>query len=213
MVVTQLKEVTMKTIFLVTLATAHRVSELQALSHSVCFSRDGSALLAFKPEFLAQTEFPDRPVAREFRIESLASLTDDRYKRLLCPVRAVKYYLKLTKMVGRAKTLFVSPRDFTRPLTRSGVAYFLRETIQNAYGDVPLHLQALTRVNAHEIRAVSTSLRFKYNMKQVEIIRRAYWRSRTIYCSRYIRDISSKYLDVSALGPLSVAQGVVWPID
>ena len=43
----------MKALFLTALATAHRVGELQALSSSVGFGRDGSALLSFSPTFLA----------------------------------------------------------------------------------------------------------------------------------------------------------------
>ena len=213
MLAESMRQVTMKVLFLVALATAHRVGELQALSHSVGFSRDGSALLAFTPEFIAKTEYPDRPVHRSFRIESLSSLTLEREELLLCPVRALKAYLKLTKAAGRAKTLFVSPRNFSQPLSKNGISFFLRETIKHAYKEVSPHLQLLTRVNAHEIRAVSTSLRFKYNLGQVVLIKRAYWRSNTVFCYRYLRDISSVFLDVSALGPLVVAQGVVRPLD
>ena len=85
--------------------------------------------------------------------------------------------------------------------------------IMKAYQDIPPELRTLTRVNAHEVRAVATSMRFKYNLSQANIIRRAYWRSNTVFCSRYLRDISHAFLDVSGLGPLIVAQGVVHPAD
>ena len=51
-----LKEMTMKTLFLVALATANRVGELQALSDQVGFSHDGSVLLSFSSTFLAKAE-------------------------------------------------------------------------------------------------------------------------------------------------------------
>ena len=208
-----IREATMKTLFLIALATAHRVGELQALSSNVGFSRDGSALLAFAPEFIAKTESLSRPVARDFRIEALSSLTDDRSELLLCPVRAIKKYLKLTRSPGRASRLFVSPRDFSKPLSKNAISHFLKNVILSAYECIPPQVKTLTRVNAHEIRAVATSLRFKYNLGQVSLIKRAYWRSNTVFCSRYLRDISHSYMDVSALGPLIVAQGVVQPIN
>ena len=52
----------------------------------------------------------------------------------------------------------------------------------------------ITKVNAHAIRAVATSLRFKYNMDQIEIIKSAYWRSNSIHCSRYLLDPTHSYL-------------------
>ena len=206
-----LKEATMKTIFLVALATANRVGELQALSDQVGYARDGSLLLSFSPDFLAKTESDSHPVNREFKIPPLSSLTDDKEELLLCPVRAIRNYLKLSAGKGRAKSLFVSPRDITRPLSKNACSKFLREVIWKAYGKVSEGTASLTRVNAHEVRAVATSIRFRYNLSQVKIIKAAYWRSNTIFCSCYLRDIAHKYTDVSALGPLVVAQGVVQP--
>ena len=109
--------------------------------------------------------------------------------------------------------MFVSPRNFKKNLSKNAIAFFLKSTIQFAYQDIPPNLVKLTKINAHEIRAVATSLRFKYNLGQVALLKRAYWRSNSIFCSRYLRDISHSYLDVSSLGPLIVAQGVVKPVD
>ena len=89
----------------------------------------------------------------------------------------------------------------------------MRKVITVAYSGIPENWVKLTKVNAHEIRAVATSLRFKYNMDQVDIIKSAYWRSNSIFCSRYLRDPTHSYLDVSGLGPLIVAQGVVKHVD
>lgn len=206
-----LKEATMKTLFLVALATANRVGEIQALSDQIGYARDGSLLLSFSPTFLAKTESDSNIVNRDFRIPPLSSLTEDREELLLCPVRAIKYYLRLSACEGRAKSLFVSPRDPTRPLSKNACSKFLREVIMKAYENVSEGTTSLTKVNAHEIRAVATSVRFRYNLSQVRIIKAAYWRSNTIFCSCYLRDVSHKYTDISSLGPLAVAQGVVQP--
>ena len=142
----------MKTIFLVALATANRVGEIQALSNQVGFLRDGSVMLSFESKFLAKNESHRLAVNRDFKIPALSSITDDREEILLCPARAVKYYLKLTACQGRAKNLFVSPRDPTRPLSKNACSAFLKEAIKKAYENVSDGNRALTKVNAHEIR-------------------------------------------------------------
>ena len=107
--------------------------------------------------------------------------------------------------------MFVSPRDFTKPLSKNAIAFFPEEVIKIAHADIPPDLVTLSCVNAHEIRAVATSLRFIYNLSQVALLKHAYWRSNTVFYRRYLHDISHSYLDVSALGPFIVAQCVVQP--
>ena len=96
----ELKEATTKMLFLVALATANKVGEIQALSDQVGFARDGSVLLSFSPSFLAKTESEGHSVNREFRIPPLSSITEDREELLLCPVRAIRHYLRLSACRG-----------------------------------------------------------------------------------------------------------------
>ena len=58
------------TLFLLSLATAKRVGELQALSRCVSFS-SSSASLSYVPEFVAKTESAIRPLPRSFEVKSL----------------------------------------------------------------------------------------------------------------------------------------------
>ena len=65
-----LRALTKKTLFLVSLATAKRVSEIQALSKTV--AAIGNDLVAsFQPHFIAKTERANAPVSRSFRVLSL----------------------------------------------------------------------------------------------------------------------------------------------
>ena len=92
-----LRSLTKKALFLIALATAKRVSELQALSKHVSFSSSG-ACIAYVPEFVAKTESAVNPLPRSFMIKSLtdfaAGLDQDL---LLCPVRALRKYLTLLR--------------------------------------------------------------------------------------------------------------------
>ena len=90
-----LRSLSKKTLFLVSLATARWVSELQALSDIVSFSSEG-AVVSYVPEFLAKTESALRPLPHSL-VKSLtdfaAGLDEDL---LLCPVRCLRVYLQRT---------------------------------------------------------------------------------------------------------------------
>ena len=91
-----LRDLTRKTLFLVSLATAKRVGELQVLSHFVSFT-SSAAGVSYVPEFLAKTETAVHPLPRSFSIQSpgdfAAGLPDDL---LLCPVRSLSAYVSRT---------------------------------------------------------------------------------------------------------------------
>ena len=91
------RDLTKKTLFLLSLATAKRVSELQALSHKV--TRVGGDLsLAYLPGFVAKTESESNPLPRHFLLKSLKDFVGNlEEESLLCPVRALKFYLNATR--------------------------------------------------------------------------------------------------------------------
>lgn len=87
-----LESLTLKTAFLITLALAGRVSEIHALSarhECMRFNQDGTVSLLSFPGLLAKNALPERGNQQVV----LRPLPDS----LLCPVRALKVYLKRTK--------------------------------------------------------------------------------------------------------------------
>ena len=120
---------TMKTLFLLALATAKRVGELQALSSIITFVA-GDACLSYIPQFVAKSESLTRSIPRSFLVKSLADFaagldTD----LLLCPVRALRLYLLRARSFSPGRhRLFVSPRRPTRPLSKNAVSFFLRRS-------------------------------------------------------------------------------------
>ena len=124
-----LRALTKKTLYLVFLATAKRVSEIQALSKMV--AAIGNDLVSYLPHFIAKTERADALVPHSFRVLLLREFAWDLEEgSLLCPVRAVNIYLRCTSsFVVRASSLFVSPRSPSRPISMSAVSYFLREVV------------------------------------------------------------------------------------
>ena len=115
------RSLTLKTSFLLALATAKRVGELQALSSIVTFV-GADACLSYIPQFVAKSESLTRSSPRSFLVKSLADFaagldTD----LLLCPVRALRLYL----LRARSPSPFrVSSAPFSRYVKERGVVLF-----------------------------------------------------------------------------------------
>ena len=90
-----LRALTQKVLFLLALATAKRVGELQALSSVVTFVQ-GDACLSYVPQFVAKSESLTRSIPRSLvkSLSDFAAVLDDDL--LLCPVRALRIYLDRT---------------------------------------------------------------------------------------------------------------------
>ena len=121
---------TKKTLFLLSLATARRVGELQAICKTVSFA-GADIHLSYLPEFWAKTESEANPLLRSFAVRSLKDFMGDvEEELLLCTVRALRVYLQRTKrLVPHPRTLFVSPRSSFHPLSKNAISFFLREVI------------------------------------------------------------------------------------
>ena len=124
---------TQKVLFLVSLATARRVGELQAVSREVSFS-GSDAYLSYLTAFRAKTESAVNPLPRSFCVWSLTNFVGDlQDELLLCPVRALRAYLTRTSsLASRPRTLFVSLRSPSRSFSKNALSFFLRDVISRA---------------------------------------------------------------------------------
>ena len=168
------RALTLKTLFLLALATAKRVGELQALSSLVTFV-GADACLSYIPQFVAKSESLTRSIPRSFLVKSLADFaagldTD----LLLCPVRALRLYLPRARSLSPGRhRLFVSPRRPSRAMSKNAVSFFLREVI-SAAGAARPHVGSL---RAHDVRSVSTSVAFHRNWSVSSVLESATWAS------------------------------------
>ena len=129
-----LRSLTQKVLFLVSLATARRVGELQAVSREVSFS-GSDAYLSYLPEFRAKTESAVNPLPRSFGVRSLKDFVGDHPDELLlCPVRALRFYLARTISISpRPRSVFVSPRSPSCSLSKNALSFFLHNVISRVY--------------------------------------------------------------------------------
>ena len=181
-----LGDLTKKTFFLIVLATAKRVGELQALSGLISFS-SSAAGLSYVPEFVAKTETATRPIPRSFEVQSLGDFAAGLPEELLlCPVQSLSAYMTRTsQVVNRPRRLFVSPRCPSRAMSKNGISSMLREVIVQSGASS----QSGQAPRAHSIRGVATSSAFFRNWSLRSVLGAASWRSNTVFTSFYLQDL------------------------
>ncbi|XP_064098133.1 uncharacterized protein LOC135209366 [Macrobrachium nipponense] len=201
------RNLTRKTL-LVALATARRVSEIQAMDKRVGNSRS-KAVCSTTLGFLAKNETPSNPWPRSFMIPSLGDFASQERERTLCPVRALQCYLHRCKDVRETfDNLWCSVKDPKRPMSKNALAFFIRSVIQEAHTECNETLYKALKVKAHEVRAVATSMAFRKNQSLKAILDATYWRSSSVFSSFYLKQIETVYEDCRTLGPF-VATGLV----
>ena len=186
---------------MLSLATAKRVSELQALSRSVAFCGK-DLLLSYLPEFVAKTESERNLLPRSFLVRSVEEFVGDLPgDRVLCPVRAVRVYLRVTEALRPCpRTLFVSPSCPSRSLSKNALSFFIRRVIidSGAAGEG-------VSPRSHSVRGVATSVSFMRNWLVSRVLKAASWRSNQVFAPFYLRDIAFVFDGFRALGPIVAA--------
>ena len=201
------RNLTKKCLFLLALATVRRVGEIQALSSSVAWL-GYDASVSYVASFVAKTESASNPIPRSFLVKSLADFVGDlEEERLLCPVRALRYYLDATRHFRpRCPRLFVSPRLRTRAMSKNAISFFIREVITGA-GAVGVDEGPAPR--AHSIRGVGTSCAFLRNWRVADVLSAATWKSNYVFASFYLQDVTYVLDDRRSLGPFVSAGGII----
>ena len=219
-----LRDLTRKVLFLLSLATARRVGELQALSSQVSSSGE-DLFLSYLPKFWVKTESAVRPLPRSFPVRSLRDFVGSLpVELLLCPVRALHLYLSRTaSFPSRPRSLFVSPRAPTCSLSKNALSFFIRDVISEAYSSSGRALPApspsgassssssrpRSSLRAHGVRGVAASWAFHRNAPLSSILEAATWSSPSVFSSFYLSDVQFSSSSGFGLGPVVTAGPVV----
>ena len=202
-----------KTVFLVSLASGRRCSEVHALQYEGwAVEPDKSISLKFLPEFVAKNQplgLPSPPIC----IKALTPLLcPDDEDRTLCPVRALKIYIERTKFLRSPlkRRLFVSIReDKKSDISRASVSRWIKNVIKSAYDKAEAEdKSSLKNTRAHEIRAWASSIAWANNTSLQDIMQAAYWFGRATFFQFYLRDVSNKKADGSRGISMVAAQQV-----
>ena len=195
----ELKFLTLKTVFLVALASGRRRSEIHALcydSHHFRQNQDQSVLTLYPDlDFVAKSQSLEAVKIKAFTVVGVHD-----FDRRLCPVRSLLQYRKFTSASacrqGRKK-LFISYKpSFTEEIKKATISSWTVKLIHLAYstgGKNPGVLE-LHKVTAHEVRALSASTSAFRGMATEAIMQSCTWRSRSTFSDFYLGDMCA-FLD------------------
>ena len=129
--------------------------------------RGDDLVLHYDPFFLAKTESVSNPLPRSVIVQSLADFVVDLPKRVLCPVRAISYLRRAARSVEfTPASLFVSPSDPKRTMSKNAMSFFLRQLITES-GVV----SSLVPQRTHDIQGIATSLNY-YSILSISAVKR-----------------------------------------
>ena len=203
-----LREVTLKTCFLLALATAARVGELHALStREDCLQKrqDGSYHLMTDPAFIAKNRLPSVG-SQSIHLVPIKSVDRSPFAQFQCPVRALRIYLHRTKQKRGGRTrLFLPLRENRQDITIQSISSWIRQVIKGAYDDLSPTGSKDLRIKAHEVRAVSASVALMRNCALKDILDAVSWKSDSVFARCYLRDMSAQRTDLDSLGAVAAA--------
>ena len=200
---------TKKTVFLVMLASGRRASEVNALSGlptDVGRDTDGAFLLKFLPEFRAknQTATERSPAIRIPPLTAILAPDDD--DRFLCPVRALKRYIRVTSPLRprACRKLFLSVnKNYSKDVSVNTISRWVVAVVREAYS---LQGESLQEARAHEVRAWSASVALEHSLALADILEAAFWKNERTFLNFYLRDIRLRRQDGSCGLSLVAAQ-------
>ena len=212
-----LKILTLKTVFLMALASGKRRSEIHSWTFkSFSFKRDWSEVtFSPSPAFLAKNQLASMgPSAiKQVVIPALKPTLDSSMIEdiSLCPVRALKYYLDRTKDLRKDKHLvFVSFKEgFSKDISRPTISSWIKQAILLALESCGNNEFQVSQVKAHDVRGMAASLAFKGGIPLDDIMESCFWRSHNTFTNFYLRDVCWHNNDLIKLGPVVAAQQVV----
>ena len=200
------KHLTLKTVFLLAMASAGRHTELHALrfdQNYIQFKPKGAGVtLYFSPEFMRKNQKPNQfndpwciPVVTTGKSEFGAPN---------CLVRALRYYHRyLTEHPDLRKDrrrLFVPIKDNNagKELSASTISRWICTTIVDSHAAIQNSRNLSGSVKAHKVRAVATSLQFFNKVDLHSVMAAGRWSSGGTF---YLRDSSTS--EISALKPIA----------
>jgi hypothetical protein len=129
----------------------------------------------------------------------------------LCPVRALRWYLKRTEAIrGKRELLFIShwpgcTTDIKRGTISSWIVQCIRMCLQSCSEETAKHAS----VRAHDVRALAASWAFKSGIALDDVMKACSWRAHNTFTSHYLWDIAlSDPQGRYSLGPVVAAQTI-----
>ena len=147
---------------------------------------DGSRPLIIQTGFLAKNQLPSiclDPIV----IPSLAgTYKREQLDRLLCPIRALKFYLKMTSSYRQIRTRLFLPIEGNQDISKASGSRWTSYTIELAYRKLPRRDISLLKIKTHGVRALPSSWAFFDKVPLNEILKAAVWNQFSTFAKFYL---------------------------
>ena len=181
-----LYHLTIKTVFLVAVASGQRQSTLHALLSDPGHLRweNSGVRLIPSASFLAKNQTAASGSIEIFlpSISTFSSVSEDK---VWCPVRALKWYLHRTKSFRTCQNLFLTTVSPHRAASRSTLARWLTDCISLAGSDA----LSVGPFSAHQTRALSSSWALFNGASIDSILQAAFWSNPNSFIACYLKDV------------------------
>ena len=188
---TDLKHITLKTAFLLALASGKLRSEIHAwVANKVSKLGQWKKVALFpSSDFIARNQ-----LAREgsqsvspVTIPALTTIVERQFKeeRTLCSVRALRY------LRGSRSLLFISfKKRHTSDIRPTTLSSWLKQTILLCYKQADQQALDLFQVKAHDIRAFAASKAFYGGVSVDQIMQACHWKAHNTFTNFYRKDLT-----------------------
>ena len=194
---TDLKHLTLKTAFLLVLASGKRHSEIHACVANKVSNLGQWEKVALFPssDFIAKNQLAreDSQSVSPVTIPALTTIVDRQFKedRTLCLVRALRYYLDRTKDLRGSRSLFFISfkKGHTSDIRPATLCSWLKQTILLCYKQVDQQALDLVQVKVHDIRAFAASKAFYGGVSVEQIMQVCHWKAHNTLTNFYLKDL------------------------
>ena len=211
------KHLTLKTVFLLAMASAGRRSELHALrfdQNYIKFKPKGAGVtLYFSPEFMCKNQKPNQ-VNDPWFIPAIPTGKPE-FGAPNSPVRALRYFHRyLTehpelRKDRRRRFVPIKDNNAGKELSASSISRWICTTIVDSHAAIQDSKNFSGSVKAHEVRAVATSLQLFNKVDLHSVMKAGRWSSGGTFTSFYLRDLCPQAESLQRAGPIVAAGDII----
>ena len=210
---------TRKTVFLIALASGKRRGKIHAFEHARLQRTTGWTQVTLRVglSFISKTQVLGK--GPKCILSGTIPALDRHWSnamsedRLLCPIRALRFYLERSMPWREPKRLlFVSFKPgHKRDIVPTTISGWIRKTILECYTNSPTPLLDSHKVKAHQVRSMAASLAFHRQASMEQILRAGTWRCHNTFTHFFLKDLSLYSADLIQLGLVVAAESILHP--
>lgn len=212
------REITLKLVFLLSLATGKRCGEIHALEHRVHKVADTWDEIVLHPrlDFMGKTHHATkgRGTFTDIVVPSLGKLGEASVDTALCPVHTLRQYLQVSDRYRSPlqKRLIISwVQGRQEDISKYAISHYLRAAVVEAHQNnenVTRSAEAF-KMRPHDIRGIATSLQSLSNCSMEDILRAGVWATPSTFLRHYVKEFTVEQLSgLSHLAPFVVGSSI-----